>query len=444
MMTLIIFIVLGFFIYLFVRNQNSGVKGLADNRFKSKISRSYFPDRSDAIDWHINTITKGLGEGDLELVNTSYAKLIESIRQQNLSDQGRHDDILKAVREEYQEFRRTYGFDYPKQFLPENSQKERSRNVKDKHSDKGIVINPGSNFELTLFNAPPKIIRQVSEILGDDTIWNKEGMLMPIFATHNVKCREVEDYKNIYKPHFDAKIEQLKNNSVEYLHASETDRKDMEREFAVEAITQLGERAACDLGLLFQSDKMDSTVDDELISEYGFETISKYVALAKDFDRIRIDYDRKEFEDLLTSKLAVSGESIPLSDILRCQTLKTLNQIANKEKGFFKRKDKAIDYILLSEEPKKDIGQYISLRRIFRLLPMPDKYAGVQLSDLAKLWAVTREEIRLVANTFRDSQRYTDDISQDKSWVRSYSVEKQEDFDSEFICQRARMECSKK
>ena len=87
-------------------------------KFKSKISGLPFPDRIDAIVWHIKAIDKGLVNNDLDLANLSYAKLIESIRQQNVTENGNFEDHLQTIRKEYDEFRAYYGLEYPQQFLP--------------------------------------------------------------------------------------------------------------------------------------------------------------------------------------------------------------------------------------------------------------------------------------------------------------------------------------
>ena len=98
-------------------------KGNADtNRqpahFLSQISSLQFPDRTDAIAWHLNAINKGVSTGDHALANLSYAKLIESIRQQSINDDGKYETILASVRAEYEQFRQVYSMEYPAQFLP--------------------------------------------------------------------------------------------------------------------------------------------------------------------------------------------------------------------------------------------------------------------------------------------------------------------------------------
>lgn len=307
-----------------------------------------------------------------------------------------------------------------------------------------IVINPKSTFELTLYNANQKEIKKAIQILKDDNIWNKEKDLLPLFTAHNIKCKEIEDYISGYKPQYHKFIEQAKANSDEYKSASEMNRLDIENEFKEEAINNLYERAACELDILFEGSEIPETIDDELIQKYGFETISKYIGFSYRKDKIISNWERKEFKDLLKADLAISGSDLPNEEVLFSQTLKTLNKIAEKEEGHFKRKQKAVDY--LKENPKllDNIGKHVSTRSMFKIKPLPEKFKNIDLESLSASWSYVKEYIRLLTNTYRDSERCTEDIKGDKSWIKEFRVEKHEDFVPDFICQRARKECDKK
>lgn len=307
-----------------------------------------------------------------------------------------------------------------------------------------IVINPKRTFELTLYNANQKEIKKAIQILRDDNIWNKEKDLLPLFTAYNIKCKEIEDYISEYKPQYHKFIEQAKIKSDEYNSASEMDRLDIENEFKEEAINNLYERAACELDILFEGSEIPETIDDELIKEYGFETISKYIALGYRKAKIISNWERKEFEDLLKADLAISGCDLPNEEVLFAQTLKTLNKIAKKEEGHFKRKQKAVDY--LKENPKllDNIGKHVSTRSMFKIKPLPEKFKNIDIESLSTSWSYVKEYINLLTDTYRDSESCTEDVKGDKSWVKEFRVEKHEDFVPDFICQRARKECDKK
>lgn len=311
-------------------------------------------------------------------------------------------------------------------------------------SSSGIIINPSSNYKITLYNVSNEVIQKVKKILKDESSWDTEKNLLPLFIQFNIKCREVDEYINKYKPIYHSKVEELKSKSIEYKNSSEMDKRDLEREFYETSANLIYEKAACDLDLLFSQAIIDIPKDDELIQEYGFNTISKYIDFAFDFEKVRIDYERKGFEDLLKCGLAIPGEEIPMDEILRQHSLKVLNKIANKVDGFFKRKDKAIDYILADENIKKEIGKHISMRRIFKLKPLPNKFSNINLSDLLKSWKFVEELIKLIVSTYRDSERYTEEIKGELSWAKGFRIGKQENINTDYICPRAKEECKKK
>ncbi|WP_417612238.1 hypothetical protein [Owenweeksia hongkongensis] len=346
----------------------------------------------------------------------------------NGSDNDRFKPLLSSLRE----------------IIDNLDSRERKSIVETKQMNNPIVINPKSTFELTLYNANQKEIKKAIQILKDDNIWNKEKDLLPLFTAHNIKCKEIEDYISEYKPQYHKFIEQAKASSDEYKSASEMDRLDIENEFKEEAINNLYERAACEIDILFEGSEIPETIDDELIQEYGFETISKYIGFSYRKDKIISNWERKEFEDLLKADLAISGSDLPNEEVLFSQTLKTLNKIAEKEEGHFKRKQKAVDH--LKENPKllDNIGKHVSTRSMFKIKSLPEQFKGIDLEKLSASWAYVKEYITLLTDTFRDSERSTEDIKGDKSWIKEFRVEKHEDFTPDFICQRARKECDKK
>lgn len=122
-------------------------------KFKSALSTIQFPDRIEAIIWHTKAIEKALGIGDIDLANMSYAKLIESIRQQNENKKGKYDEYLEAVRQEYDHFRNFYKFEYPTHFLPPSQRNKGNR---------------GQDNTSTFIDTNSKVLReeQIEEIGG--------------------------------------------------------------------------------------------------------------------------------------------------------------------------------------------------------------------------------------------------------------------------------------
>jgi len=312
-------------------------------------------------------------------------------------------------------------------------------NVKD-----GIIINPKGSFPLTLYNSPKNILQKVIKIIKDNENWNKTNKLLPLFAEHNVKCKEVEEYIIKYRPIYIKMLEELKEKSEEYQNASEMDKLDIEIEFKEQVINELPERADCSLETLFDYYQINSTIDDQLINKYGFNTISKYFEFINYKDKIISHLDRKEFVDLIKADLVYTADQIDIEEILQTQTLKILNKIAEKEEGYFKRKNKAIEYLKENKELLKNVGKYISTRKLFKIKPLPNEFKNIDTELILKHWQFLEEYINLIDKTYRYSEQNDEIRREDNSWIKEFRIEKYEDISPDFICQRARKECKKR
>lgn len=291
-----------------------------------------------------------------------------------------------------------------------------------------FVINPGSPFELTLLGADNSLGRQIQNILADDKSWGdkKKQQIVAVFAEYNLKVKEVEAYKMKYgKVYFD-KLEELKNASAEWKTAGELDKEDLLEDYREIAIKGIYEQANCDLVSLFEKEPKDITVDDALIKEYGFENIQTYLRFADNLDKVRVipndNYNRQKFEKLVELGLSIRGSSIPLDEILSTLTLKDLNEIANNPEKQFKRKNQAVEFILAIPNIEEKIGSKISLRELFKLKPLPEKFASVNLQEVSNAWSYAYEVVGLLVDTYCNAN-YSAQTLKDKEYVKEYKVE---------------------
>lgn len=291
-----------------------------------------------------------------------------------------------------------------------------------------FVLNQGSTFQLTLLGADNALGRQIQNILLDDNTWDdkKKQKIVALFAEYNLKVKEVEAYKKKYgKVYFD-KLEQLKNASAEWQAAGELDKEDLLEDYREIAIKEIYEQANCDLVSLFEKEPADITVDDALIKEYGFENIQTYLRFADNLDKVRVipndNYNRQKFEKLVELGLSIRGSSIPLEEILSTLTLKDLNEIANNPEKQFKRKNQAIEFILAIPNIEEKIGSKISLRELFKLKPLPEKFASVNLQEVSNAWSYAYEVVGLLVDTYRNAN-YSAQTLKDKEYVKEYKVE---------------------
>lgn len=291
-----------------------------------------------------------------------------------------------------------------------------------------FVVNPGATFELTLLNADENLGKQIRTILLDENIYDdkKRHKIVALFAEYNLKVKEVEAYKKKYGKVYHDKLDEQKNASSEWQAAGEMDKEDMLSDFRDIAVKTIYEQANCDLITLFEKEPNDITVDDALIKEYGFDNIEIYLRFADNLDKVRVipndNYNRPRFEKLVELGLAIRGSSIPLQEILSTLTLKDLNDIAGNPEKQFKRKNQAVDFILTIPNIEEKIGSKISLRELFKLKALPEKFSNVNLKEVSDAWTYTYEVVSLLVDTYRTAF-YAEQTLKDKEYVKEYKVE---------------------
>lgn len=326
-----------------------------------------------------------------------------------------------------------------------SSEKEEKFNPIKQDTKGNWILNPGAPFELTLLDVDKNTAQKVRSVLDSEEIrdYRKPDKLVALFAGSNIRVKEIEDYKAKYKRTYFSRLEELKNNSSEWGHLGEKDKEDLLVEFRQIALNEIYEKADCDLEILFEFEPKDITIDDALIEEYGFENIQTYLNYANNMEKIRVisndNYSRPMFEKLVEYGLATRGYDLKKDEVLSTLTLKELNTIANNPEKEYKRKNQAIEYILTLDDLEQKIGKHISLRELFKLNPLPQKYSSINLEDIASTWSYHVEEVRLLMNTYRNSYYSWRDFK-DNEYVKGYTIEP---IDKENPCPCA-VECSKK
>lgn len=268
----------------------------------------------------------------------------------------------------------------------------------------GWVINPGTPFELTVTGCDLETASLVRDLCNkSDSQASHE--LLALFATKNIKIKEIEDYKHKYASIYHQRIEELRSTSKEYQEADPKDRADLEEEFKVTAQDCLYELPDYDVYKLFVGE--DVTLDDSLLQRYGFDCLEAYLSY---YDKVgtvvtisKDAYYRPAFERMVENGLAIRGKDIPVYEALSAQTLKTLNSIANNPEKEFKRKKQAIEYILGNDELVSRIGEIVAFRELFKLLPLPSEYNGLDSETIFRVWECHRIEIQLLIHTYNDS-----------------------------------------
>lgn len=276
----------------------------------------------------------------------------------------------------------------------------------------GWVLNSGVPFELTILNCSRELAQRIKDLCEEEYSYKAEQELLRLFAIYNIKIKEIEEYKQKYHKKFYDRYEQLKRESSEYQNADTQDRADMDEEFFKQAQDCLYELASYDAYKLFRS--YDMTIDDEFLKEYGFDVLNAYFTYANKIGKVAIigkdNYYRTAFEKMAEMGLAIRGKEIPIKELLNSQTLKILNAIAKNSDKEYKRKNQAIEYIIAHPDKIEHMGEYISFRELFKLLPLPEKYASLDLNQVRMMWDCHREEVRILLLTYSHANYFARDL----------------------------------
>lgn len=143
------------------------------------IELAKFPDRTDAILFHKQAVLNAVNAGNLETANLSFAKLVESVRQQNANLDGAIASDLDLLRRLYDSFREEYGLQYPVQFLPP---KARAANRKDdKTGDPYLICNCAIN------PSTPKKYIPFADTIKKKSEWEAIGFRITVDKHGNCK-----------------------------------------------------------------------------------------------------------------------------------------------------------------------------------------------------------------------------------------------------------------
>ena len=306
----------------------------------------------------------------------------------------------------------------------EKSDADISSNISPKHSndthltysgqlvasqDGGWVINPGSTFPLTIYNIDQRTAKDFKAILDEESSLGRRDYshrLTSIIAFSNLRCKEVDDYINKFKPQYLFELEKAKQASKEWQSASEQDQKDLLQEFQSDALCKIDVMPDVDdLVMLFEHDPKDETIDDSLVKRYGYDCLCLYLRFARDLYKARIipanHPQRKGFEELVNVGLARRGTDIEIKAVIETLKLKEMRELVpDLNPSGFGRKASAIEFLLSLPDIKERLGKKVAFREIFQLRPLPEEFSYINLSKVAESFSYASEIASLISHTY--------------------------------------------
>jgi len=270
------------------------------------------------------------------------------------------------------------------------------------------VVNPNSTFPLALYKMERAQAEEAKRVL--DTVYGKgiheaRQKFAELIVQWDIRCVQVDEYVSKYKPIYHDLIERLKQDSTEWATASENDREDLLATFSEEASSKLDVKLGCDIEVLFDFEPSDASIDDVLISRYGYKTASSYVSHLGRGNKARIipvdHYERDGFEKLVQAGLAVRGDEIETQAILGLLKLKDLkDMVSDSQPPAIRKKTDAVAFASGLPDIKERLARVLTLRELFQIKPLPIDFAGLDLSKITNAWRYAHEVAWLITHTY--------------------------------------------
>jgi hypothetical protein len=285
-----------------------------------------------------------------------------------------------------------------------------------KQDDKGNwIMNPESVFPITLLGEDEDIANELRARIDNNEDFTD------LIAKHNLKFKELESYKKKLSKAYEAIYNDLLSSKDSALsELNDLDRQEIIDEIKIEAFSKVDvglEEFDDDIFTIITSKPEDITYDDQLVNEYDQNTLNHYVYLHKYLNKTKLitkdNYNRHKYESLNKIGLALRGKEIELSECLNTLKLEELNNIAKSDKKFG-RKNTAIAYILENTEATQRAENSIPFLSLFQLLPLPGKFAHIDMNKLEVLWDYHAAEQRVITITLECVYQNSRNLAREK------------------------------
>lgn len=264
-----------------------------------------------------------------------------------------------------------------------NAPKEKGRLTLSSNGD--ITLSSGGN-SVTLIGASEQIANEIMVMCDSPKSyyeWTKD--VSNILMANEIQIKEVEHFRAKVLPIVERRVSELIKKDNEWESLGERDKEDKMEEYRNVSMVEFDEEVSPAmsgaLSYLTFNNPIQVPQLNELIKEYGIRNMNTYCEYYGRKNPIitisNINY-RKSLEELVTVGLAYSGKDLSVEELLSTLTLSQLNDIALSDTKFTK-KEKAIKYIAEKENVTSIIENNITLRALFSLSPLPEKFNGFDI-----------------------------------------------------------------
>lgn len=289
-------------------------------------------------------------------------------------------------------------------------------------SDGGFQIGSNLPYSLTLYGLDRDDVAKLVAAMEQGQEYEISEWCNYLVAQKNVHCKELDDWLVDARPRIKKVVEQRIQASSEWATATDLDKEDLLAEFQHDAVNELPLRPGFSdmVSTLLFEEPHDLTVDDALLERFkgNPQTYTSLLYAIAAGSKVQVstvgDYRRKTYDELLEKGFMRRGQEIPLEDILAGITMKQMQEIAGADAPKkFTRKAPAIEFMMSLPDIRQRLEKTVSFRELFQLKPID----GIDLDELSKAYAYSREVSRVILRTLRAALNTQRLVESSKDWV---------------------------
>ena len=287
-------------------------------------------------------------------------------------------------------------------------------------NDKGWVMNPKCDFEITLkgIDNEAQAVKKILDSYYIDNDWEAPKKLLPFLI--KAQWCEYDDYMSKYLPLYKKAVGALIAESDEWEYASELDRTDLLKEFNRKAVKGIPvvPQGYNELLILVEGYEMENPLPTDFVEKYGIDNILIYIKhrkrLGKTINMPSDNLNRESFEKIHKAGLAIRGSQIPLEMIIQSLTIKQMNElISDLNHPNITRKKAGADFLITLNDIEQRLSKILSFRSLFTLVDVRKSFTSINLDDFSKFFTYHKTISELLLQTYQKTGDDREDYLRD-------------------------------
>lgn len=293
--------------------------------------------------------------------------------------------------------------------------------------DKGWTLYPKSTFPLTFYGAlnqeTAQLLKQHFDVLcfsesdnpdeaedeakkleQEKELEKYQQDILLLITRNSLRCKEVDEYINVYKPFYMHKLEEQVKGSATWEIADQTEKHTLLNKFKATALSSFEIKYGVNLAALFEGESGKLSLVTSIIEKFGAELLRFYFEKKKEIPYPgvhRVNKENKQelamFDRLKKENLALHAEQIPIADILELIDYEPLRlMLYDVRPNGFLDKNEAIEFGCKIHDMYDRAKKAVEFEYLFQLQPFPEKFGRDDFHDFLKGFEYAYEIYSLV------------------------------------------------